>query len=75
MHLRISRTAREQLEALLDDDRWFEAWNELRRLQRGETEVQCAEGYFGNHWCPSGVIGFRVSRPRTDVALIWHLIP
>jgi hypothetical protein len=65
MRLRISRTAKEQLDALDDDDLWFEAWNELRRLQRSEVELQCEAGHFANHWCPSARIGFRVSRqPR-----------
>ena len=75
MRLRISRTTRDQLEELVDSDKWFEAWNELRRLQRGESELHCCEGCFDSHWCPSGTIGFRVSRPCRDLAQVWHLVP
>lgn len=75
MWLRIGRTATEQLSELESDDLWFEAWNELRRLQRGTVDLQCTVGEFANHWCASGAVGFRVSRPTEDLVLVWHLIP
>ena len=74
LDVRVSRTATDQLSDIEDDDVGFGAWNELRRLQHGDAPLPCRTGGFADYWCPSGRIGFRVSRPSPGIPLVWRLL-
>lgn len=73
IEVRVSRTAVEQLSGLGEDEA-FEAWNELRKLQHGDIVPSCPVGEFGAHRCPSARLGFRVSRPRPRLLLVWSVL-